>query len=153
LTDFERRLIGELQHDLPVHKQPYAVIAGRMGVSEDVILENIQSMLHRGVIRKIGAILRHRKIGYHANALCVWKVPEDRTDEIGEMFAELAMVTHCYERHMHPEWEYNLYTMVHAKTKEECENFIATMSQLSGMSDFKIFYSTAELKKTSMHYF
>lgn len=149
----ERRIIGELQHDLPINSRPYAAVAARLGISEAELFGQVKAMLAKGVIRKVGAVLRHRQVGVAANALCVWQVPGDRVEAVGEMFASLPAVTHCYERQTHPDWPYNLYTMVHATTQEACEANIGSMRDASGVANCRVFYSTAELKKTSMQYF
>jgi DNA-binding Lrp family transcriptional regulator len=153
MTELERKIIGELQHDLPIAANPYAIIAQRIGIAEAELIEHIRGMLERGVIRKVGAVLRHRRVGFKANALCVWQVPQDRMSDVGNMFAALPVVTHCYERSPHPDWAFNLYTMVHALSREECEAHITAMRQMSGIDAYQIFYSTQELKKTSMRYF
>jgi DNA-binding Lrp family transcriptional regulator len=153
VTALERQIIQELQYDLPIIPQPYAFIATKLGIAESALLAVINQMLQKGMIRRIGAVLRHRRIGFKANALCVWQVPLERVAEVGEMFAELMMVTHCYERSTHPQWPYNLYTMVHALTRQECQFQIEAMSARSQIDNFRIFYSTQELKKVSMHYF
>lgn len=153
MTELERKIIRELQYDLPVIARPYSLVASKVGVSEQEVLDCVRSMLQQGIIRKIGAVLRHRRVGYKANALCVWIVPAERVTEVGEMFAGLPVVTHCYERHTCRDWPFNLYTMVHAMSREECEAHIRLMSQMSGISHYQVFYSTKELKKTSMRYF
>lgn len=153
MTEVERKIIAELQHDLPLAAQPYAVVAARLNISESQLLYHLRAMLAKGMLRKIGAVLRHRRVGFAANALCVWRVPEEAVAEVGEMFADLASVTHCYERATHPQWPYNLYTMVHAANRAECEALIGVMRDMSGIGDYRAFYSTRELKKTSMRYF
>ena len=153
MTELECQMIRELQNDLPIVPHPYAVVAERLRISEEQLLTGMKAMVGRGVIRKVGAVLRHHRIGFGANALCVWKVPLERVVEIGEMFAALTTVTHCYERETCPAWSYNLYTMIHATSRVACEHQIEAMSILSGISQFEIFYSTKELKKTTMRYF
>lgn len=153
MDELECRLIRELQQDLPLTANPYVAIAHRLNISEQELVERVRRLLADGVIRKMGAVLRHRRVGYTANALCVWQVPEERVTEVGELFASLPVVTHCYERLTHKDWPYNLYTMVHALSRKECEDQINKMSAVSGLKEFRIFYSTKELKKTSMRYF
>jgi len=153
LTELDRKIISELQKELAITAKPYAKIAAHLAISESELLARITTMLESGVIRKIGAVLRHRLVGYSANALCVWKVPEDKIIKIGEMFAALPVVTHCYERVTHAVWPYNLYTMVHATTREECQNHITSMCRMSKINEYQVFYSTQELKKISMRYF
>lgn len=153
MTELERLIIGELQQDLPIVPKPYALIAERLPVNEKELLRQIQSMLERGIIRKVGAVLRHRKVGIQANALCVWQVPEEKVAAVGGLFAALPAVTHCYERETYGKWPYNLYTMVHAPTRQACEAQINAMRDMSGVRIYQLLYSTQELKKTSMRYF
>ena len=153
MTKTEQQIINELQQDLPVVSRPYAAVATRLSMPEDRFLGEVRSMLERGVIRKVGAVLRHRRVGIRANALCVWQVPADRITAVGELFATLPAVTHCYERQTYAGWPYNLYTMVHAGTEKECQEHITAMQRMSDVGLFRILYSTCELKKTSMRYF
>lgn len=153
MTEIEQRILQEMQQDLPIVSRPFHVLAGKVGVSEEEFLIKIRSLRDRGIIREVNAVLRHRQIGYQANALCVWKVGEDRIDEVGNLFAGLSEVTHCYERACYPNWQYNLYTMVHAVTREACEKRIQEMSKLGKTEEYLVFYSTQELKKTTMRYF
>ncbi len=153
LTELDRKIIRELQKELVITATPYAKIAAQLAISESDLLVRIKNLQESGVIRKIGAVLRHRLAGYSANALCVWKVPADRVVTTGEMFAALPVVTHCYERVTHAAWPYNLYTMVHATSREECQHHITSMHRMSRIDEYQIFYSTQELKKVSMRYF
>jgi DNA-binding Lrp family transcriptional regulator len=147
------KILKQLQQDLPITSAPFHELAKNIGISEDELLTQIQDLQNQGVIRKLNAVIRHRVVGYQANALCVWKVDTDQLETIGNLFAALTEVTHCYERETYPEWQYNLYTMVHAKTRAECEKIIQEMSRLSQVTDYQVFYSTKELKKTSMRYY
>jgi DNA-binding Lrp family transcriptional regulator len=153
VTELEQRIIREMQRDLPIDPRPFSLVADRVGVSEGELLAKVRSMRERGIIREVNAVLRHRRVGFQANALCVWRVEAGQVDEVGAMFAGLPEVTHCYERETYPEWAYNIYTMVHALSQEACETRIRHMSEISGVADYRIFYSTQELKKTTMQYF
>jgi len=153
MTESERSILRELQQDMPVISRPFRVLARRAGVTEEEFIAGVQSLRARGIIREVNAVLRHRQIGYHANALCVWKVGEERVEEVGYLYAGLTYVTHCYERETQADWPYNLYTMVHAATRDACEKQIAEMSRLGQNDDYLVFYSTHELKKTTMRYF
>lgn len=153
MDELERNILCELQHDLPVVARPFAEIASRIGISEINLLSHIETLRKRGLIRKISATIHHRRAGFSANALCVWQVPDNQLEMIGEMFAALPVVTHCYERVPHPEWPYTLYTMVHATCNEECEQHIAAMRSMSGIELYQVLYSTKELKKSRMCYF
>lgn len=152
MTDLEKRILLELQTDLPLVAEPYAHLAAKLNISEEQLLDSIHGMLAKGTIRRIAAVLNHRRLGYQANALCVWRIPPDKVDEVAALFIQLEAVTHCYERITYPEWTYNLYTMLHADTRQACKELIAKMSLLGGIDDYRVFYSLQELKKVTMRY-
>ncbi|MCL1790969.1 MAG: AsnC family transcriptional regulator [Peptococcaceae bacterium] len=149
----DKKLIVELQKDLPLVSRPYAVLGERVGLSEAEVLERVTSWQESGALRRVGAALRHRAVGFVANAMIVWRVPEARIGDVGELLASLPEVTHCYERDMLPEWPYNLYTMIHAKTEDECRSLAVKLSEMTGVDDYDVLSSYAELKKSSMRYF
>jgi len=153
MEEVYKNIIREIQQGITPVSRPYQEMASRIGISEDEFLLRMKELLSSGVVRKIGALVYHRRIGFTANALCVWKVPSHELERIGELFAEFPFVTHCYERCTYPHWSYNLYTMIHATSKRGCEDYIAQMCTQSGMDEYRIFYSTRELKKTSMRYY
>lgn len=152
-SDVDKKIIRELQGDLPLEPRPYAIIAERLGLNEAEVIEKLADFLKKGVVRRIGAALRHRSIGIKANGMSVWIVPKDRVEDVGRIMAAYKEITHCYERPAQPGWPYNLFAMVHGKTKEECEAVAREISVRTGISDYKLLYSTRELKKTSMVYF
>ena len=153
LTDFDKKIIREIQTDLPLSKRPFYDIAQKLGIEEEELLKRIQEFIDEGYIRRFGATLRHRRVGINANAMSIWVVPEMDVDRVGKRMASFKEVTHCYERHTLPDWKYNLYAMIHAKTKEECLEIVARISEKTGMKEYKLLYSTEEFKKTSMEYF
>lgn len=153
MTKLERSIIRELQKDMPLHLAPYAVLADKLGITEQELLRHLHRLRHVGIIRKISAVLRHRQFGFQANALCVWEVPINRVVAVGTQFAALDFVTHCYERQSYSDWPYNLYTMIHAKNREECLSLQKAMSAMSGIENYQAFFSSQELKKTSMQYY
>jgi DNA-binding Lrp family transcriptional regulator len=114
----------------------------------DEVIARLKRLLETGVIRRIAASLAHRAAGFTANAMVAWKVPEGKVEEIGNAFAQRNEVTHCYSRAAAPNWPYNLYTMLHAKSKEACNKIISSLSASTGLTTFLILYSTRELKKT-----
>ena len=117
------------------------------------MLAVIQSPMDRGDIRRFGATLRHQQSGYEANALVAWAVPEADLKRIGQHLAGQRAVTHCYARRPAPSWPYNLYTMVHGRTPDECVKIAAQMAAETGLSDYEMLFSETELKKTTMRYF
>jgi len=153
LTELEKQIIRELQQGLPLVDRPYFVISERLGLSEDALMARINDMLANGMMRRLGAALRHQKLGYTANAMVVWDVPEEQAADIGRQLAGLAEVTHCYQRPRQPGWPYNLFTVIHGQTRDQCEQLAASMAARVGVSDYLLLYSSTELKKSSMQYF
>jgi DNA-binding Lrp family transcriptional regulator len=153
LTEIEKLMVKGLQEDIPLLERPFEPIAKKLGIDESELLINLQELKGRGVIRRFSAILRHRNLGINANAMGVWAVPGGKVEEIGAKMAAFSQVSHCYQRSMLPGWPYNIYTMIHGKAKEECEQVATLISQETGIGDYVLLYSTRELKKVSMRYF
>ena len=153
LTDLEKRVILALQRDLEVEPTPFQELADLLGLGEEAVLAAIQSLMEKGYIRRFGATLRHQKSGFEANALVAWAVPEADLQRIGQELAAQRVVTHCYARRPAPTWPYNLYTMVHGHTREECLEIAARMARETGLTDYQVLFSESELKKTTMRYF
>lgn len=149
----ERELVRQLQEDLPLTDRPYAELGERAGMSEDAVIETISRWKVDGTIRRLGVILRHHKAGITINAMGVWRVPEAHVEEIGRTMADFSEVSHCYQRPSSEEWSYNLYTMIHARTEQECEEIATMLSEATGMQDYELLYTKRELKKSSMRYF
>lgn len=153
LDELDKKIIGAMQDEFPLVAEPYREIAERVGISEAELLLRLKNYLQSGKIRKMGAVLRHRQVGYSANALCAWLVPEDRLEETGKMMASKSEITHCYIRAQQPGWRYNLYTMLHAHTRRECQTIAGKLAREAGLSEYIMLFSTKEWKKTSMKYF
>jgi DNA-binding Lrp family transcriptional regulator len=153
LTDLEKKVIASVQGDLTVCSQPYLEIASDLNISEALLLETLERLCKKGVIRRFGATLRHQKSGFKANAMVAWRVAEDRVDQVGEIFASREEVSHCYRRNPTKEWPYNLYTMVHANDEAACKSIAHRMSKEATVDDYELLFSRKELKKTSMEYF
>ena len=107
----------------------------------------------RGLMRRYSAVLHHRRAGFSANSMAVWNVPPERSEEVGNTMAQSKWVTHCYERPTFPDWKYTHFTMIHATSKEKCEEVAAEISQETGISDYMLLYSHREYKKTRVRYF
>ena len=128
LTDLEKRVILALQRDLEVEPRPFKELADLLGLEEEAVLAAIRSLMEKGYIRRFGVTLRHQKSGFEANALVAWKVPEADLRRIGREMAAQRVVSHCYSRRPAPAWPYNLYTMVHGRSREECLETAARMA-------------------------
>ncbi len=151
MDENKKNLLKTLQNGIPLVSQPYAEIANKLGVSEDEVLLNIKHLLDERVIRRFGASIGHRQVGITANAMIVWKVPKVKVEEVGGKIATFKEVTHCYQRRIIPgEWEYNLFSMVHGRSKKTCKELAKKISEATGISDYKLIFSEREFKKTSV---
>jgi DNA-binding Lrp family transcriptional regulator len=153
LNEIEKKVIRGLQRDLPISAQPFRDIAQELGLEEEVLVNIIQDLMNRGYIRRFGATIRHRISGFQANAMAAWAVPEADVDRVGAQMAAVREVTHCYERQVSGEWPYNVFTMIHGRTQEECEAIARRMAAATGIAEYSLLFSDAELKKTTMRYF
>ncbi|MEK7223233.1 MAG: AsnC family transcriptional regulator [Pseudomonadota bacterium] len=153
LDALDRRIIVATQEGLPRVSRPYHAIAGQLGVSAGEVMERLQRMLEAGVIRRIGAVPNHYALGYQANGMSVWDVPEERIRELGQRIGALDFVSHSYHRpRCLPEWPYNLFAMVHGRDRTEVEAKVAQIAALLGEADrgHTVLYSTRILKKTGL---
>jgi siroheme decarboxylase len=144
------RFLKKIPHDFPVTERPYKEMAEKAGVSEEELLERLEQLKEEGTIRRVAAILYHRKALYTHNAMVVWKVGESDTERIGRIMASFPEVSHCYERDTGGFWEYTLYTMIHGKDMGSCLDTVKRMSEKTGITEFEIFLSKREFKKTSL---
>ncbi|MBM4272862.1 MAG: Lrp/AsnC family transcriptional regulator [Deltaproteobacteria bacterium] len=153
LSDLEKKVILALQRDLDVIPCPFLELAEQVGAPEEELLAAIRGLKDKGYIRRFGATLRHQKSGYAANALVAWAVAEEDIPRIGKKMASYREVSHCYARRPAPSWPYNLYTMVHGRTREDCVATAARMAADTGLTQYEMLFSETELKKTTMRYF
>jgi len=153
LDAIDRSIVVATQGGLPLTPRPYHAIAERVGLPADEVMERIQRMLASGVIRRIGAVPNHYALGYRANGMSVWDVSDERVDELGVRIGTLDFVSHCYRRPRRlPEWRYNLFAMVHGKSREEVQRKVAEIAALLGDANrgHEVIYSTRILKKTGL---
>jgi len=153
LDELDKRIIAAMQDEFPLVAEPYKEIAARIGISEKELLERLSSYRQSGKIRKMGAVLKHREVGFSANALCAWVVPPERLEEVGQIMMRHPAITHCYSRIPQPEWPYNFYIMLHGHSREECRSMATELAQATGVCQYTMLFSTKEWKKTSMSYF
>ncbi|OGA51986.1 MAG: protein nirH [Betaproteobacteria bacterium RIFCSPLOWO2_12_FULL_62_58] len=149
----DRRIVVATQAGLPLVPKPYHAVAERLGVPAEEVMARMRRMLAAGVIRRIGVVPNHYRIGYRANGMSVWNVPDERADELGAKIGAAPFVSHCYRRQRHlPEWPYNLFAMVHGRTRSEVEERVAQLSALIGPAarSSDILYSVRILKKTGL---
>lgn len=153
VDELDNEIIRYLQRSLPVIQEPFKSISERLAISEGELMQRIKSLQEQGIIRRIGAVLDHRNVGFIANAMVVWSVQEAEIERVGKFMSEQREVSHCYQRISCPGWEYNLYTMVHAKTTEACEQIIKRLSDAVAIDRYEVLYSVRELKKSAYLYF
>lgn len=156
LTEAEKHAVRVLQRDLPLVERPFVQLAEKygQGLTQEDLFAYLGDFKRRGIMRRYSAVLRHRNAGYSANAMGVWVVPEERLDEVGNLIADFAAVSHCYQRPSYPpDWPYNLFSMVHGKTVEDCEAVLEEISQQTGLKEYAKLYSTREYKKVRVKYF
>lgn len=149
----EQELVRLLQDDIPITFSPFAGIGAAVGMSEDEVLARVREWLDDGTIRRFGAMVRHQRLGYKANAMSAWDVPDDRVEEVGRILADAGEVSHCYQRPRAMGWSYNMFAMIHAATPEECHEVAAVLAGRIGIREYELLFSSREFKKISMTYF
>ena len=153
LDEIDRRIVIATQSGLPLEPQPYHAVARQIGITPEEVMARMRRMLETGVIRRIGVVPNHYALGYKANGMTVWDVPDERVDELGERVGALEFVSHCYRRPRHlPDWPYNFFAMVHGHDRGEVEELVRRIAGLIGAADrgHEILYSTRILKKTGL---
>lgn len=153
LTDRDKDFIRELQKDLEIIPEPFKALAENLGVTTADLFLKAKEYEQIGVMRRFAAILRHRDAGFSANGMVVWNVPEEKIDEIGYKLASFPQISHCYRRPTYPDWQFNLFSMIHARTLEAAETISAEMSETVGIKDYRILFSSREFKKERVKYF
>ena len=153
VTERDKAGIRVAQEDLPVVPEPFKAWAQQLGWTEPDFFAWLEDMKSRKFYRRFASILRHRNAGFADNAMAVWIAPEDKMDELGFKMAAFKAVTHCYRRPVFPSWPYNIFTMVHGRSKEDCELVVEAIKKESGLDHYKMLYSTREYKKERVRYF
>lgn len=150
----DRRLVGVIQDGLPLTARPYAVVAQRAGLSESQVMDRLGRLLDDGVIKRMGVIVRHRELGYRANAMVVFDVPDHRVDAAGERLARIAQVTLCYRRSRHlPQWPYNLYCMIHGQDRTEVTGWVDGLpGDVVGDLDRAVLFSRRRFRQRGARY-
>jgi DNA-binding Lrp family transcriptional regulator len=153
--DFDIAVIRALQGPMQVTERPYDVAAAEVGVSTEAFLEHLDGMKERKLLRRVAAILYHRRAGFSANGMGVWKVPDDEILEVGGRMAAVRGISHCYQRPTYEDWPYSVFTMAHGRSKEECDAILDSIADMTGLhgEDRATLYSSTEYKKIRLHYF
>jgi DNA-binding Lrp family transcriptional regulator len=153
LDAFDRALIAAVQSGLPLVARPYEAVGAMLGVDGERVRTRLAAMLDEGLVRRIGAVPNHYRLGFTANGMSVWDVADDQVDALSRQVAQLTGVSHCYRRTRHlPEWPYNLFAMLHGRSREEVQRQADVVAALLGPAcrAHDILYSTASLKKTGL---
>jgi DNA-binding Lrp family transcriptional regulator len=145
--------IRATQGPMPVVAEPYAPAAERLGTSQEEVLKRLESLRERAGLRRVAAILYHRRAGFSANGMGVWKVPEDQILETGKRMAAFRGISHCYQRPTYADWPYSVFTMAHGRSKEECDAVLDAIAEDTGIGERATLYSSTEFKKVRMLYF
>ncbi len=153
LTPLHLDIIKLIQEDIEIKKEPFANIIKTLNIDYETLFEKLAELKEAGVMRRFAAILNHRNAGFNANAMTVWDVDEKDGEAIGEKAAAFSAVSHCYLRPKYPNWPYNLFTMIHGKTKEETDSIIEEIASEIEHKDKRPLYSTREFKKVRLKYF
>jgi siroheme decarboxylase len=151
--DFDRAVIRALQGDMPVISEPYAPAAAELGISDERLLEHLRGMQERRLLRRVAAILYHRRAGFSANGMGVWKVPDERIMELGMRMASFRGISHCYQRPTYADWPYSVFTMAHGRSKDECDAILDSIAADTGVVERATLYSSTEFKKIRLLYF
>ena len=153
MDQIDKRIIARVQGDLPLVSRPFAELARELGLSEEQVVERLKALKERGVMRRFGATLRHQRSGFAANVMVAWRVEEERADQVGGLLAAHRRVSHCYHRRACPDFPFNLYSMVHGRSSDECRQLVEEMAAETQVADYIMLFSVEELKKTSMQYY
>ena len=152
-TEEDKDFIRELQKDMDIIDEPFVNAAKNLGITENELFEKMKYYEEIGVMRRFAAILRHRQVGFTANGMIVWKVPEGRILQVGETLGSFPQVSHCYERPTYDDWPYNVFSMIHCKTHDEAYEVAKTIQDQIDVDEYKILFSSREFKKTRVEYF
>jgi siroheme decarboxylase len=151
--ELDIEIIKALQGDMPVVAEPYAPAATVLGLGQERFLDHLAGMQERGLLRRVAAILYHRRAGFSANGMGVWKVPDEHIHEVGRQMAAVRGISHCYQRPTYADWPYSVFTMAHGRSKEECDSILDSISEMTGIVERATLYSSTEFKKIRLLYF
>ena len=153
LSELDYAVIRATQGPMDVTPEPFAAAATELGISQEQLFEHLESMRERRALRRVAAILFHRRAGFSANGMGVWRVPEERIPELGPRMASFRGISHCYQRPTYADWPYSVFTMAHGRSKEECDAILDSIAEDTGIEDRRTLYSSTEFKKVRLRYF
>ena len=151
--EFDKAVIRATQGEMPVIPEPYAPASEALGISQAELLSHLQEMQDRRLLRRVAAILFHRRAGFSANGMGVWKIPEERIMDLGPRMAAFRGISHCYQRPTYADWPYSVFTMAHGRSKEECDAILDSIAEATEITERSTLYSSTEFKKIRLLYF
>jgi DNA-binding Lrp family transcriptional regulator len=143
-------LLRALQAGIPIEPEPFKKVGEQLKLSQAEVIGRIANMIQSGKIKRLAASISHRSIGYRANAMVVWNVPNARVDEVGEKMASYKEVSHCYLRSRNKHWKYNIYIVIHGRSKKACLEIVDKIAKETKIEDYEVLFSERELKKTGI---
>jgi DNA-binding Lrp family transcriptional regulator len=155
LTDTDRDLIAAIQQGLPLASRPYAAVGARLGMSEADVIARLTELQDAGLIKRMGVVVRHRELGYRANAMVVWDVPDNDLERVGRLLAAETCVTLCYQRPRRlPDWPYNLFCMIHGRERDMVRRRLAQIIDYHGLQAIahSVLFSSRSFKQRGAHY-
>ncbi|HEX5979940.1 MAG TPA: AsnC family transcriptional regulator [Thermoleophilaceae bacterium] len=153
LSELDMAVIRATQGPMEPVAEPFGAAARELGMPVRSLLEHLEDMRERKALRRVAAILFHRRAGFSANGMGVWEVPEDRVLELGPRMAAYRGISHCYQRPTYADWPYSVFTMAHGRSKEECDAILDTIAAETGIEERRTLYSSTEFKKIRLLYF
>lgn len=153
LNELDVAVIRATQGPMEVRSDAFAPAAEKLGLPVDHVLARLESLQERGGLRRVAAILYHRRAGFSANGMGVWAVPEGEILDTGRRMAAFRGISHCYQRPTYADWPYSVFTMAHGRSKEECDAILDKIAEDTGITERATLYSSTEFKKVRMLYF
>jgi DNA-binding Lrp family transcriptional regulator len=153
LSELDVAVIRAAQGPMEAVPEPFAAAAAQLGVRQERLLDHLEGMRERRALRRVAAILFHRRAGFSANGMGVWRVPQERVMELGPRMASFRGISHCYQRPTYPDWPYSLFTMAHGRSKDECDAILDSIAEDTGIEERRTLYSSTEFKKIRLLYF
>lgn len=151
--DWELSILCALDGPLPITERPFAALAQQAGVTEEQVLESARAWVEDGTIRRFGARIKHRAVGFTANGMSVWKVADKDIERVAAVMVAQPQVSHCYQRPALPGWEYTLFAMIHGKTPEDVHEVVRRIAAETGVRHYDVLFSSREYKKSTPRYF
>jgi DNA-binding Lrp family transcriptional regulator len=155
LSDTDLALIASTRDGLPLVDRPFAALGQQLGMTEDELITRLARLQEQGLIKRMGVVVRHRALGYHANAMVVWDVPDDRVEQVGQILAAEPCVTLCYQRPRRlPRWPYNLFCMIHGRERFAVQRCLDQIIETHGLQDIahEVLFSTRAFKQCGARY-